>query len=269
LVNHFKKNYITNDMLVKKIVFVATLLSFTCLSSITAWAAAPTFDDSLAASLLAKVNSYRVSQGKTALKSSGKLSGIAKGRVTAIYTSNSLINPGDPSHNIPGFGGFASHSKVLGLPTPDAEGENFTVSTRGLDALYSNWIGSPSHLANILDDKFVYTGVAVSINLEEVGDPQIPTNIAPRGLVAIQVFTSADAIDGKSTPSTPAPAPTNTTPSTNTNSTTPVAKPATTPKPAATPAKTVTKPKIDKTQKVGSKIKFEEIKMIFTKVFEK
>ena len=262
-------------MFLKKIVLIPALIAFSTFSSISAWAATPTFDDSLAASLLAKINSYRVSQGKTALKSSGKLAGIAKGRVGAIYTSNSLINPGDPSHNIPGFGGFATHSKALGLPTPDALGENFTVSTRGLDALYSNWIGSQSHLQNILDDSFVYSGMAVSTNLEQVGDPQIPANIAPGGLVAIQVFASADAVDGKTPAATPAPAPNNTPnnpPSTPARPTTPTTRPTTRPAATPTPApapQTEVKPKIDKTQKVSSKLKFEEMVMTFTKIFEK
>ena len=254
-------------MLIKNIFLVFALFGLASLSSITVSAASPTFDDSLASSLLAKINSYRVSQGKTALKSSGKLSGIAKGRISAIYSSNNLINSGDPSHNIPGFGGFETHSKALGLPKPADLGENFTVSTRGIDALYSNWIGSQSHLANILDDRFVYSGMAVSTNLEEVGDPQIPTNIAPGGMLALQVFTSADAIDGKiKTENTPpkelTPAPKN---SSNTVKPAPTISTKAT---SVTPTKTQLKPKIDKTQKVGLKIKFEEIIMSFSKIFE-
>jgi len=259
----------------KNPILILILLSFSSLLSINTWAASPTFDDSIAAALLAKINGYRVSQGLTALKSNSKLAGIAKSRINAMYSSNTLISGSDPSHNIPGFGSFSTHSRALGLnPVPQAQGENFTASTRGIDALYSNWLGSSSHTVNILDDRYVYSGMAVSSNLESVGDPSIPANITPGGLVAIQVFTSADAIDGKAatpapttpTPSNNNPAPTNNTPTTRPTQT-PSPKPAT-PRPADQPKPAApAKPKIDKTQKVSLKMKFDEVAVVFTRIF--
>ncbi len=244
-------------MTFKNTILVVILLSLGLFSVVKTWAASPVFDDSLAATLLSKINNYRVSQGKTALKYSSKLAGIAKSRVSAVYTSQTFISSSDPTHTIPGFGSFSVHAKALGLnPLPTLEGENFAVSTRGVDGLYSNWLNSPSHLSNILDDQFVYTGIAISSNLEEAGDPIISPNITPGGLVGIQVFTTADAIDDKTPPLTASVS----RPSENTSIK--KSKPITTPK-ITTPNKL----KIDNTQKVGSKLKFDEVAMGFSKIF--
>ena len=259
-------------MIIKNTIAFLALLSTTVFYTISVQAASPTFDNDQASTLLSKINGYRTSQGKSALKYSSKLASVAKSRVSAIYSSQTLINGGDPSHFIPGFGSFDAQAKSLGL-VPAAGGggigENFTASSSGIDGAYSNWLKSSSHLENILESDFAYSGVAVSTNLQEVGDPQIPSGLTS-GVVAIQVFASADTIDGTSSPSpaptTPTPPKdTSTTTNNTTNQTTPTKKPAaTTPKPT-TP--TVSKPKIDKTQKIGSKIKFDDLAVITTKIF--
>jgi len=255
-------------MKIRNIFAVLALVSTSVFCTISAQAASPSFDSDQASTLLSKINSYRTSQGKSALKYSSKLASVAKSRVSAIYSSQALINGGDPSHSIPGFGSFDTQAKSLGLVAAAGGGgigENFTASSSGIDGAYSNWLKSSSHLANILEDQFAYTGVAVSTNLQDVGDPQIPSGLTS-GVVAIQVFASADTIDGTTSPapSTPAPTPTTTTPP-KTNNTTPNTKTTTTtPKPTT---QVVNKPKIDKTQKIGSKIKFDDLVVITTKIF--
>jgi uncharacterized protein YkwD len=261
-------------MNLKNISTVVALVTTTLFFTISVQAASPTFDNDQASTLMSKINGYRTSQGKTALKYSSKLASVAKSRVSAIYSSQSLINSGDPSHNIPGFGSFDAHAKSLGLVPADGGGgigENFTASTSGVDGSYSNWLKSSSHLANILDDGYAYTAVALSTNLQDVGDPQIPSGISG-GVVAIQVFASAETIDGASTPSpapTPSPTPSDTQ---NRPAETPAPKPTTTSKPATTTtAKPINqpapKPKIDKTQKIGAKFKFDDLTVITNKNF--
>ena len=259
-------------MKIRNICTYIALVSTSFFFTISVQAATPVFDSDEASVLTSKINRYRTSQGKTALKYSSKLASVARSRVSAIYSSQTLINSGDPSHFIPGFGTFDSQAKSLGLVAASGGGgigENFTASSNGVDGAYSNWLKSSSHLGNILDDQFAYTAISLSTNLQDVGDPQIPSGLTS-GVVAVQVFASADTIDGTSSPS---PAPTTPAPSQNTSS-----RPSTTPsqttptkKPAATIAKpttqAVSKPKIDKTQKVGAKVKFDNLAIVVIKIF--
>lgn len=257
-------------MKIRNICAFLALLSTSVFFTISAQAASPTFDNDEASTLLSKINGYRTSQGKSALKYSSKLASVAKSRVSAIYSSQTLINGGDPSHFIPGFGTFDAQAKSLGLVAAAGGGgigENFTASSSGVDGAYSNWLKSSSHLVNILESEFAYTGVAVSTNLQEVGDPQIPSGLTS-GIVAIQVFASADTIDGTTSPAPTTPTPPKDTPTTTNNTpsqTTSTKKPAATTTKPTTP--TVSKPKIDKTQKIGSKIKFDELVMVIVKIF--
>jgi len=248
---------------------ITSVFSF---GSISVLAAAPIFDDSQASILLSLINNYRTSNGKSALKYNSKLAGVAKSRISAMYSAQALISPSDHTHNIPGFGGFSSHSVALGLASNTAT-ENFTATSGDINKAFSNWINSPGHLANITDDTLVYSGMAVSTNLGDIGDPQIPSGVS--GIIAIQVFSTAEGIEGKAVAPQPAPTPTTTTnpPATTTTTNKPETKAVATvtPKPAtktvSKPAPVAPKPKIDKSQKLNSKLKFDEIGMVYSKIF--
>lgn len=107
----------------------------------------PTTNEQLIRDIHAKVNNYRVSQGKAALSIDSNIQSIAQSGAQSQATANRM------SHD-----GFADRAKAIGNV---ASAENVATGYQSADAVVDGWISSAGHRANILGS-FNRTGIGIA-----------------------------------------------------------------------------------------------------------
>ncbi len=107
--------------------------------------------------MLAKINAYRTSSGKTALKLSRALGAAARHHSNEMavndYASHTLLNDVTWSQNITNYG----------YPTNTYRGENIAAGNSGASDTFAQWKRSPSHNATMLSGDYKVIGIGRAV----------------------------------------------------------------------------------------------------------
>lgn len=114
--------------------------------------------DGIEAALLDRINLFRGGQGLIQLERSPVLERAARWKVVNLAAGGPRqLTAGD--HDDPGRP-WDQRFLDCGYPVTASFGENLGLTNGTIDDLFAGWLQSPSHLANLQDPEWRYTGLA-------------------------------------------------------------------------------------------------------------
>lgn len=108
--------------------------------------------------ILLAVNFARTAAGQPALEESKALDAVAAAKLADMKAKNYF------DHTSPTGEQFWDFYTALAYPYHHA-GENLAISYTSTQDVVAAWVASPDHYANIIDPKYVKTGIATDGNL--------------------------------------------------------------------------------------------------------
>lgn len=174
--------------------------------------------------LMSRINDERTQRFIPALTTNSKLTSAANGKAQDMIARSYFAHV-DPDGNY-----VWPRIVAAGFSPYQTLGENLAMDFTSASGVMEGWMNSPTHRANIVNDKFKEQGLAAPSGTYE---PQHET------IMVVSLFGTLTAATPKPAPApspAPAPAPSPTPTPKPTPKPTPVPKPASTPTPTPTPA---------------------------------
>jgi uncharacterized protein YkwD len=104
--------------------------------------------------LFEKINDQRIMNGVSALRISNNFAAMAQSHSDDMATNDFF------SHTSPYQGSFTTRAAAFNVR--GTIGENIAGGSSDLDRIVNNWMNSSGHRANILNNRYLYTGIGVA-----------------------------------------------------------------------------------------------------------